>query len=48
MIWAIVIGICLMFVFIFGLMHSIPHSPADDDLQWEEMQKWKEEQKNNA
>lgn len=46
MIWAILFIIILIIITIFSLVDIAPFTPSDDDLQWEEIQKWKERNKN--
>lgn len=45
MICVIIFGAIIIAVFIFSLIYIAPFTPSDDDLQWKEIQKWKEKKK---
>lgn len=45
MIYLILFIIAIVIFFIFSLIFIAPLTPSDDDLQWKEIQKWKEKKK---
>lgn len=46
MIWVIIAGAILVLIFTFSLLTVVPRSSLDDEIQWEEIQKWKEKKSN--